>query len=459
MDVKKRIACVRVLSAQASADSKQGKSLEKLAEAFGRFSPEIALRAPEIFLGGCNAVFLDLRGTQNLYTEAGFLARAQALSRRLGFEVRTVIAPTAALAWVQSQYPLFAQTKDLSTLPLEALVEFARPFGRDLELQKKFEVMSSKLIALGVNHVGQFLALPSFSLASRFGQEASELSLMIQGDLDPPWTAFKPLQKIIESSQTDGDDECEGVEPLLFILKGLLDSAMARLCGRGERASVLRIELKLARWSILKSKTREFKISLPVPQGSVQGLLPILRDRLMWDVQKEPLIAPVESVWLEILEALPGHGAQRDFFHKKEEEAQNWEALYGRLIEKLGQERVFYAQAQERYLPEKSWRKVEVQSREVFKSMPFKQGFGRPSRILKTPEPVAKQGSWLQHLGSGKRWGIRNWEGPERISTEWWESADPEGVWRDYYRVLTQTGEKLWIFMDASSLYLHGFFD
>ena len=48
--------------------------------------------------------------------------------------------------------------------------------------------------------------------------------------------------------------------------------------------------------------------------------------------------------------------------------------------------------------------------------------------------------------------------GPERIETGWWRGLH---VQRDYYRVLTDTGRRAWIFRrrDTNEWFLHGWFD
>jgi protein ImuB len=48
--------------------------------------------------------------------------------------------------------------------------------------------------------------------------------------------------------------------------------------------------------------------------------------------------------------------------------------------------------------------------------------------------------------------------GPERIETGWWRGAD---VQRDYFRVDTSEGSRLWVFrrMGQDDWFLHGEFD
>ena len=54
--------------------------------------------------------------------------------------------------------------------------------------------------------------------------------------------------------------------------------------------------------------------------------------------------------------------------------------------------------------------------------------------------------------------GLRKLMGPERIETGWWRQGL---VRRDYYRIETDTGCRLWLFRDLTdgSWYLHGSFE
>ena len=52
---------------------------------------------------------------------------------------------------------------------------------------------------------------------------------------------------------------------------------------------------------------------------------------------------------------------------------------------------------------------------------------------------------------------IRSW-GPERIETGWWRDAP---ICRDYFRVVTQTGQHFWLFrsFEQAAWFIHGAFD
>ena len=330
-----------------------------------------------------------------------------------------------------------------------------------------------KVQLLGIRTLPEFLQLPSDSLASRLGREAVLLQQRIRGIAPIVWPGFHPVPIISEkttledvTTQTGSGD----LEALLFVLKGVVDRAFARLHGRGERASKIQITLDLDSWSTIQIPRRQWLIDLPMPQGSVVGLIPILRDRLNFDFQKEPLQTPAISLQFEVLESVPGKAAQRDFFTKEEEDAEAWNALVARLCQKLSIENVFVAVPIQRYLPEQSYSrvldpKISIQSEKITHLIP-----PRPARVLKKPESVHLQDQTLIHFQSGKSWKTLQWDGPERLSGDWWK----QGFRRDYFRIHTEGGEQLWVFsqeemrrtqgntalaQSAPSLFLHGFFD
>ncbi|MES2202479.1 MAG: DNA polymerase Y family protein, partial [candidate division FCPU426 bacterium] len=84
----------------------------------------------------------------------------------------------------------------------------------------------------------------------------------------------------------------------------------------------------------------------------------------------------------------------------------------------------------------------------------------RPSRFLPKPLPLARNGDeLLQFSAPQRRWRVRSWQGPERISGSWWDEAFD----RDYYQVETEQGRRLWLYTTAgsaaSTVWLQGYFD
>jgi protein ImuB len=96
----------------------------------------------------------------------------------------------------------------------------------------------------------------------------------------------------------------------------------------------------------------------------------------------------------------------------------------------------------------------------------------RPLRLFEPPEPVEIMAAVPDGPPLRLRWrrqslGITAAEGPERIAAAWWVAGTQKGPGnaRDYYRVVDETGRRLWIFRDGlfggttlPRWYVHGLF-
>lgn len=454
-----RVACICVAGKQ---------SLETFAEACYRFTPQIAIREGE-------AIFLELWGSRKLFTPTMIEKRLQVLAKRFGLQVTIAFSDSPGMALAKARYG----SEYSHTLPVEALQEIVSPFEFDEHLQKKLRFMIHNIRTLGVYNLEQFLSLSPKALALRFGKEGAEVSRWIHEARYAPWPRFTIPERICEYQELDefSPTVYSGtLEPLAFHLKALVDRAMARLWARGQRASVVELELTIERLSIVKQRQRISRIAFVYPQTSSRSIMPILREKLAAEFQKVPLVAALEAIEFRVIETVPNSGAQKNFFHKELEEKEAWSNLINRMQARLGKDGVFQAEAVDRMLPEKAWRKSadyfycepgrERANSKLQDIDPKEYKLSRPSRLLQKPERIelrrfANQ-EVLFHSGWQKRWHVESMSGPERLSGEWWRSApDRLPLERDYFRAYTKEGETLWIFASPhkKEFFLQGFFD
>jgi protein ImuB len=428
----------------------------RIAEACLRWTPQIAVSN--------EAIFLETGRCRGIYQEGALALRLRALSKRFNCQFEVAFADDAPRALALSRLirpeHRLAGGAERVALPIEALMDYANPFGADPETLRLVREMCVTLRKLGVETIPEFLALAARSLPSRFGKLGLLLHQRIREAAAIPWPRFMPPERIIEKAQFELGQPFHDLEPLIFVLKPVIDRAMARLRGRGERALSLRIRLQLERYSELSREeaSRSWKFDLALPQGSSVGLIPILRERLGFDLSQKPLPSPVTDLEFEILDTAPGAGAQRDFFDAREEEVEAWNSLIARLAEKLGEGQVFLAEPVERYLPEKGWiKRSELFLEKAATSVPEDALPERPLRLLKSPLPLFKNGNALSLSDSAREWRVMQAEGPEILSGEWWFRQ----FQRSYFRLATESGEHLWVFQTPTSdtLYLHGYFD
>ena len=157
--------------------------------------------------------------------------------------------------------------------------------------------------------------------------------------------------------------------------------------------------------------------------------------------------------------------------------------LVDHLAARLGAERVQSLTMIENWIPEKSEYFVPAQeimtqdtsSKDDLFAAEMNNHLGinspRPMRLLSPPEPIGAIALLPDHPPSQIRWRGQNWRirratGPERIGPQWWKThQDGDVLSRDYYRLETQTGHRLWVYRsglpdraESISWYLHGLF-
>ena len=95
----------------------------------------------------------------------------------------------------------------------------------------------------------------------------------------------------------------------------------------------------------------------------------------------------------------------------------------------------------------------------------------RPIRLLNRPEPVdvtaqVPDGPPVQFSWRRMTYQVAQVEGPERIAMEWWRDDRGNKLTRDYFRVESKTGARVWLYREGlygresgnPRWYLHGLF-
>ena len=446
-------------------------TIHAFAESCYRLSPDICLRGSE---AGSNAVFIEISRCLTLYREETAILRIQALLRRFALKARIGAADSLPLALAYAR----SGSQTWEKLSLSYLSDLADPLALDTfhqseTLRKSLATLTHALERLGLKNLLDFSKLPRSSLVSRFGPHAH----LIWERLNSPqkaqalvWPRWKLPDRIIEKVELYEHEQCARLEPLLFKSKELLDRVMSRLQGRGLRLSCFSLELELEKHSAVKEPKRLWTFKLLLPQGTVKGVLNILRERLDRGLSQKPLGSLVQAMKIQVLETAPGRGSQTNFFHQREERDELVSSLIGRVAEKLGEAQIFHAQVTESYFPESSWKKtISPKSLTTLPEMPAaletsaKLPYGeRPTRLFQPPKLLHRKGPILS-LQQGtlrtQRWQVVHFTGPERISSEWWGTAERASE-RNYYRVEVDSGQELWIFKDElGGIYLHGIFE
>lgn len=422
--------------------------LEKLAESFLRFSPQICLRQDQ-------ALFIEIGKCRHLYSEDGFQARAQVLLRRFKRQAQIGLGNDITDSLLIAKFGQF----DFLNLPLPALLEVADPFQRDPVLRKMCGKMVAAFEDLGVATLKHFLNLPAAELSSRFGATGLLCQQRLRGDFQLPWPNWKPTEEIFEKTEFSYFEFYGELTPILFELKRQLDLIFSRLWARALKAQSLNVTVFCEKTSFETQPNRSFHFDFLIPQGTTKGCLNILKERLERDFQKNPIRSPIEGLECRVLSTVPNEHGQKSLLHNREETAEQLAALLGQLAEVHGRDGIFRAELTEERLPEKSWikrhdLKTPAKSVSVEGRIPL-----RPTYLMK-PERVEVTGGSV-HIRR-KAFRIRRWlEGVERLTGGWMESTDPHlaSYDRNYYRVELENDVVLSLFQTPNQDYfLHGYF-
>jgi protein ImuB len=430
-------------------------ALEALACWCVRFSPAVAIDPPD-------GLFLDIEGVAHLWGgEAEMLADLRGRLAGAGLGFRLAVADTPGAAWALARFgqdgtiaPRGGQAALLAPLPPQAL---------RLEPEA-----AAQIERLGLRRLSQLMAIPRAPLGRRFG--ATTLTRLDQAlGRAPEALAFTrpPTPWFARLAFAEPISAPEDMARVAFDITARLCAALE---ARGQGAR--RFELAYHR---LDGKALTAGVGL-----SVAGRDPARIARLF--LPKLDVLDPgfgVEVATLEAREVEPIAGRQRDLDAAARAADDGVAPLVDRLVNRLGEDRVWRAEAAQSHVPE-----LAVARARPLAAPPAPPGppqapawapeAPRPVRLFRRPEPVegvialTPDDPPSQFRWRGRLHRVRRAEGPERIAEEWWK-ADIDEVSafhvRDYYRVEDQDGARFWLFRaglyeagQPAKWWLHGVF-
>lgn len=446
--------------------------LEVLLRWAGKFSPWVAAEPPD-------ALVVDLTGCAHLYGgEAALLDGVAQDCHGLGLTVRAGIADTLGAAWALARYggasrgPALRSGDDIAqeahatrsrAAPLRrapAPVDGDQPIGviappgRLRPLLGPLPLSALRLPAetvealgqLGLRRIDDIAVLPRAALSRRFGAEVlRRLDQALGLEPEPLSPAGAPLHFAARLSLPDPigllDDLTAGVDRLLDALTTKLQAR-----GRGARRVRLQafrtdgrveaVEVGLARASDRVDRIRPLLI-LKLPEIEAGFGIDMLR---LSAVETEPLTPVQHRGHLEAGAAVAARAAQD----------MAMEDLIGRLGARLGPEAVTRLHPGQSHAPEKAALILSAAWSEAHPAPWPRPRAPRPVLLFR-PEPVTAPEDdptppprfrWRrrEHV-------LRVAAGPERIAPEWWlDDPDWRSGPRDYWRVETEDGDRLWLF-------------
>ena len=453
----------------------------------GKFSPWVAEE------GGA-ALILDLTGCAHLFGgEEALLEQAEGECIDLGLTVHAGIADTVGAAWALARYagqPMaLSRTGDAidqearatrsravkrrnwerggpaprlapvgnRAARIAAVGETRRVIGPlPIAALRLPDATCMELNRLGLRRIEDLVRTPRAGLSRRFGKETiRKLDQALGMEPEPVSPARPQMSFSVRLTLPDPigleDDIVAGIDRLLPPL-------CAKLKGKGRGAR--RVRLQAFRTD---QTMQDIEVGLARPSHDLERLRPLL-------VMKLPEIDAgfgIDILRLEAHVTEPVHAAQ----HKGHLDAAKdvntrltsntaIDDVIGRLGARVGLEAITRQHPSDSHIPEKSSLTLAAAWSDPAPQWP-KPRLLRPLMLWR-PEPVMAQEVPVTPLSF--RWRGRVWQtiaasGPERIAPEWWlDEPDWRSGVRDYWRITTDRGERLWLFFAHGNTMSAGWF-
>ncbi|MEE2663956.1 MAG: DNA polymerase Y family protein [Myxococcota bacterium] len=263
-----RAACSGLIVRTASP-ARERTARQSLLDAALSLSPraELAERSAAPFAAEV-AVFLDASGIDTLFeSERHFASTLLAHAEAIG------LAAVAGVA--SSRFAAHGLARRLATQPADTTLQALSPSEEaaalaalPIDLLAPDDALAARLTRFGIYCVRDLLALPRTALAQRLGSEAVRLAARARGEeIEPPLP--EPRDRRLEEA-SDLEHAIGQLEPLLFVVRGMLSRLVERLEVRGLAARHLDLELELegggrdARRTGLSSPTLDLRVWLRV---------------------------------------------------------------------------------------------------------------------------------------------------------------------------------------------------
>jgi len=403
-----------------------GEAVASLGEQLRSFSPRVepARDEPGVF-------WVDASGLERLYGSLETWARRiRSAMKGMGFLATVVVGfnrfGTYAIARVEEGIIVLEDPAEEGRAALRVPLDRLGLEPATREVLKK----------LGIETVGQFIALPVEGIGKRFGPEARRLHRLASGELllplQPERVQPPPAEKVIlDHGETD-------TARLLMMIEGLLQPVLQVLAERVHALTEVEIRFRFERLGEHVEKIRP-----AAPTLDARQVLELIRLRLEAAHALPDGVAEVELVGRGVA-AAPEQQRLLDSKSKRDLAAGN--RALARVRAELGEEAVVRARLRPGHLPEGcfTWEPLETlhapRPRNVEGWRLIRRIYLRP--IPLEPRPRQEPDGWMP-LGL-EQGPVASIGGPYVVSGGWWVRP----VHREYYFAETRRGALLWVYYD-----------
>jgi len=437
--------------------------LEAIADWCDRYTPLVGLDPPD-------GLVLDVTGCAHLF--GGEVALGRDLSVRLaaqGFVTRLAIADSVGCAWGVARYgrpsvvPPGGAHDAIAPLPLAAL-RVADDIVHGLE-------------QAGLKRVADLIERPRAPFAARFGEGLLRRLDQALGDEDEPITPRLPLPTCVaERRFADPIGLERDVLATIAQLARELDRMLER---RGEGARLLQVALFRT-----DGQVHRLELGTAAPVRDPDRVARLFADRLAvlgdacdpgfgFDVVRLAALVTerFDPTQIGLMRAHATPAPDPD-------DAADLAHLVDRLGARFGLRRVQRLVPQDTHIPEfavtampahamrRPRRDPPPHEREQDSLAPI-----RPIRLFARPEPIEAIAEVPDGPPVRFRWRrvlheVTQAEGPERIAMQWWRDAAGRALTRDYFRVESRVGARVWLYREGlygleterPRWFLHGLF-
>lgn len=438
--------------------------------------------------GPLDTVWLDVSGCARLTGGEDVLcADLRDRVRALGHRARVAIAGGPRIAQAVARWAPRAEDEELVVLSQHA-ADALRPLP--VAALPIDETLTQWLLKLGILRIDDLARLDRPRLAHRLGPEARDLLDLVAGRDGAPLLAYEAPRRIVEAAAFD--HALDGSEPLLFVLRGLVSRAVARLSARGQACGHAAVTLGFDRGILALHHRHEsleddalramgaqrLDVELPMPLATASDLLRAIHAR----IERLELPAPIVSVELALDGLTTKAQQQLDLHRKHRADPDALPTLLAELGAWVGAQRVGVMSLVDSHRPEARSRLVPVDPAQLKRRRPDDADASIdastdaridastnagdqdevPSRILPLALHVGRLAPG-QLVNAGRAmFTIAELEHTCRLDrVEWWSSRP---VCRDYARAHLRADDdhvEAWVYLDrlTGQGYLQGWFE
>lgn len=444
-DARARAPDLEVAPADPAADA---RLLTRLAVLCDRFSPAVALDAPD-------ALVMDVTGCAHLFGgEAGLVTAVRGAMRARGLTTRAVIASGADVALALARF------ERGPAVTADAAEEVARVRALPVRALRCTGDAMTGLARAGLTDIGLVADRPMQTLAARFGEAFVTNLEAVLGRAERPRAPVRtPPAQRVDRVFAEPLGHAEGIAVALTDLAADLATALeaAGLGGRAFEASFFRSD----------GAVRRIAVETGRPLRDAAALMRLFRERM--ETLSDPLDPGFgfDAMRLAATRAEPLAAAQIDLSGRTEARADVAD-LADRLTARLGRTRVLRFVARDDIDPTRAatWRAAadgapprRSSGAQPPRWTPADPGEPplRPLQVFDPPQPIealaeVPDGPPLRFRWRRRAHDVTRSEGPERITPAWFrvapdEAAPPE---RDYYRIEDAEGRRFWVVREGA---------